>query len=93
VFEHEREIPVTYVINISEEERRVKKIFKIVGDAYGNMAQFALRYGLSNESLHCIVLGLATLDHLENSIQAVEMGPLPDNVLEEISKLQKSNFV
>ena len=90
---HGREIPVTYVINISEEERRVKKIFEIVGDAYGNMAQFALRYGLSNESLHCIVLGLATLDHLENSIQAVEMGALPDDVLEEISELQKSNFV
>jgi L-galactose dehydrogenase/L-glyceraldehyde 3-phosphate reductase len=90
---HGREIPVTHVIDISEEERRVKKIFKTVGEAYGNKAQFAIRYGLSNKSLHCIVLGLGALEHLENSVQAVEMGTLPDDVLEEISKLQKSNFV
>jgi aryl-alcohol dehydrogenase-like predicted oxidoreductase len=47
---------------------------------------------LSTNSLHCVVLGLATLDHLENSIQAVEMGPLPKDILVELTKLQKANF-
>ena len=89
---HGREIPVTNVIDIKEEEKRVKKIFRIACEAYGNRAQFALRYGLSTNSLHCVVLGLASLDHLENSIQAVEMGPLPEDILVEITKLQKANF-
>ena len=90
---HGREIPVTHMIDIKEEERRVHRIYEIVGETYGNRAQFAVRYGLSDNSLHCTVLGLATLEHLENAIQAVEMGPLPEDVLEKILELQKSNFL
>ena len=90
---HGREIPVTHMIDIKEEERRVKRIYKIVGETFGNRAQLAVRYGLSAESLHCTVLGLATLEHLQNAIQAVEMGPLPEDVLEKILELQKSNFL
>ena len=90
---HGREIPVTHMIDIKEEERRVQRIYKVVGQTYGNRAQLAVRYGLSAESLHCTVLGLATLEHLQNAIQAVEMGPLPKDVLERILELQKSNFL
>ena len=90
---HGREIPVTHMIDIKEEERRVQRIYKVVGQTYGNRAQLAVRYGLSAESLHCTVLGLATLEHLQNAIQAVEMGPLPKGVLEKILELQKSNFL
>ena len=90
---HGREIPVTHMIDIKEEERRVQRIYKIVGETFGNRAQLAVRYGLSAESLHCTVLGLATLEHLQNAIQAVEMGPLPEDVLEKILELQKSNFL
>ena len=90
---HGREVPVTHMIDIKEEERRVQRIYKVVGETYGNRAQLAVRYGLSTESLHCTVLGLATLEHLQNAIQAVEMGPLPEDVLEKILELQKSNFL
>ena len=90
---HGREISVTDAIDISEEERRVEKLFKLVGDNYGNRAQFALRYGLCHSDFSCIVLGLASLDHLRNALQAVEMGPLPHDVLEKIAELQNSNFV
>ena len=90
---HGREIPVTHMIDIKEEERRVQRIYKVVGQTYGNRAQLAVRYGLSAESLHCTVLGLATLEHLQNAIQAVEMGPLPEDVLEKILEVQNSNFL
>ena len=90
---HGREIPVTHMIDIKEEERRVQRIYKVVGQTYGNRAQLAVRYCLSAECLHCTVLGLATLEHLQNAIQAVEMGPLPEDVLEKILELQKSNFL
>lgn len=89
---HGREIPVTDVIDIKEEERRVERLLHLVGEKYGNRAQFAIRYGLSCRKIHSIVLGLGTLEHLENSIQAVEMGDLPEHVLEKILNLQKSNF-
>jgi len=89
---HGREIPVTDVIDIKEEERRVKKIFHLAGETYGNRAQFALRYGLSSNKIQSLIVGMASVEHLENSIQAVEMGPLPDSLLKDISELQKRNF-
>jgi len=89
---HGREIPVTHVIDRKEEERRVKKIFQLAGEKYGNRAQFALRYGLSSNKIQSLIVGMASLEHLENSIQAVKMGPLPDSLLKDISELQKRNF-
>ena len=89
---HGREIPVTNVINLEEEQRRAHKVSDLIGEKYGNRAQYALRYGLSSKNIHSIVIGMATLEHLKNSIEAVEMGPLPASLLEDISELQKSNF-
>lgn len=89
---HGREIPVTEVIDIKEEERRVRKIYDIFGSEYGSKAQFAIRYGLANENINCIALGLASLQHLESALEAVEMEALPEDVLKEILILQKSNF-
>ena len=90
---HGREIPVTNVINIDEEERRAHKLSELVGENYGNRAQYALRYGLSSKNINSIVIGMATLEHLKNSIEAVEMGPLPASLLKDISELQKANFL
>ena len=89
---HGREIPVTEVIDIKEEERRVKKIYDIFGSEHGSKAQFAIRYGLANENINCIALGLASLQHLESALEAVEMEALPEDILKEILILQKSNF-
>jgi len=89
---HGREIPVTEVIDIKEEERRVKKIYDIFGSKYGSKAQFAIRYGLANENINCIALGLASLQHLKSALDAVEMEGLPEDILKEILTLQKSNF-
>ena len=44
-------------------------------------------------NLSCLVLGLASLEHLENALDAVTMGPLPEEILEEVLKLQISNFL
>ena len=83
---------VTNVINLEEEERRAHMVSDLIGEKYGNRAQYALRYGLSSKNIHSIIVGMATLEHLKNSIEAVEMGPLPASLLEDISELQKSNF-
>ena len=78
---------------IDEEERRAHKLSELVGENYGNRAQYALRYGLSSKNINSVVIGMATLEHLKNSIEAVEMGPLPASLLKDVSELQKSNFL
>ena len=89
---HGREIPVTHGINDTEQNRRIKKIFHLLKDIKGTKAQTSLRYGLSNDSLSCIVVGLSKIDHLKEIIDAVKLGPLNYEILEKIEVLQKSNF-
>ena len=89
---HGREIPVTHGISDSEQNRRIKKIFHLLKDIKGTKAQTSLRYGLSNDSLSCIVVGLSKIEHLKEIIDAVKLGPLNHEILEKIEVLQKSNF-
>ena len=89
---HGREIPITVGISEVEQERRVKKIINLTKDQIGTRAQIALRYGLSNKSISCIVVGFEKLDHLNEIIEAKNEGPLEEDFIEEINKLHSSNF-
>ena len=89
---HGREIPVTEGINEIEQKRRIEKLFEILKNEKGSRAQIALRYGLSNKNLSCIVTGLSKIKHLEQIIEAESLGPLNKEVIEKIYFLHKSNF-
>ena len=89
---HGREISVTQGINELEQKRRIKKLFEILKNEKGTRAQIALRFGLSNESLSCIVTGLSKIEHLDQIIEAESLGPLDEDLIEKINFLQKSNF-
>ena len=89
---HGREIPITVGISEVEQERRVKKIINLTKDQIGTRAQIALRYGLSNKSISCIVVGFEKLDHLNEIIEAKNEGPLEEDFIEEINK-RKLNCV
>ena len=89
---HGREISVTQGINELEQKRRIKKLFEILKNEKGTRAQIALRFGLSNESLSCIVTGLSKIEHLDQIIEAESFGPLDQNLIEKINFLHKSNF-
>ena len=89
---HGREISVTQGISELEQKRRIKKLFEILKNEKGTRAQIALRFGLSNESLSCIVTGLSKIEHLDQIIEAESFGPLDQNLIEKINFLQKSNF-
>ncbi len=89
---HGREISVTEGINELEQNRRIEKLFEMLKNEKGTKAQIALRYGLSNKNLSCIVTGLAKIEHLDQIIEADSLGPLNEEVIEKINFLHKSNF-
>ena len=90
---HGREIPVTQGISEIEQKRRIEKLFELLKNEQGERAQLALRYGLSNQSLSCIVTGLSKIEHLDQIIEAESLGPLDVEIIEKINFLQKSNFI
>ena len=90
---HGREIPVTQGISEIEQKRRIEKLFDLLKNEQGERAQLALRYGLSNQSLSCIVTGLSKIEHLDQIIEAESLGPLDEEIIEKINFLQKSNFI
>ena len=90
---HGREISVTQGISEIEQKRRIEKLFELLKNEQGERAQLALRYGLSNQSLSCIVTGLSKIEHLDQIIEAESLGPLDEGIIEKINFLHKSNFI
>jgi L-galactose dehydrogenase/L-glyceraldehyde 3-phosphate reductase len=90
---HGREIPITFGINETELNKRVEKINLIMRDIQGTKAQKALRYGLSNDDMSTIVIGLAEISHLEEALEGYELGSLDEEILRKIEELQMNNFI
>ena len=90
---HGREIPITFGIDETELNKRVEKINLIMRDIQGTKAQKALRYGLSNDDMSTIVIGLAEISHLEEALEGYELGSLDEEILRKIEELQKNNFI
>ena len=90
---HGREIPITFGIDDTELNKRVEKINFILKDIQGTKAQKALRYGLSNDNMSTIVIGLAEISHLEEALEGYELGSFNEEILKKIEELQNNNFI
>ena len=73
-------------------ECKTKAVFDAIGTGQGTRAQVALRFVLSNRDVSCAVIGSAELNHIDEALQAAEMGPLPPHVLARLDALYESDF-
>ncbi len=89
---HGREVVITGGSEIPLEEKRAHAVFERLGTEYGTRAQTALRFGLANPDVACVIFGLAELSHLEEALGAAEMGPLPQEALDELGTLYAAEF-
>ena len=78
--------------SVAGDERKAKAVFDAIGADQGTRAQVALRFVLSNPHVSCAVIGTAELHHIDEALQATEMGPLPPQVLARLDKLYESDF-
>ena len=88
-----RESVLTADTSLAEEQRKTKAVFDAIGSAQGSRAQVALRFVLSNPDISCAVIGSAELQHIDEALQAAEMGPLPGHTLARLDALYESDFV
>ena len=89
---HGREVVITRGSEIPLEEKRAHAVFDRLGTGYGTRAQTALRFGLANPEVACVIFGLAELSHLEEALGAAEMGPLPKQALDALNSLYAAEF-
>ena len=89
---HGREVVIVRGSEIPLEEKRAHTVFDRLGDKYGTRAQTALRFGLANPDVACVIFGLAELSHLEEALGAAEMGPLPQEALDQLDTVYTAEF-
>lgn len=89
---HGREVQLAADADLESEKRRSAAVFKVLGNRYGTRAQTAVRFGLGNPDVSCVVIGLAELAHLEEAIAAQSMGPLPDQAVEQMEAVYAHGF-
>ncbi len=87
-----RESVLTTDTSLAEDERKAKAVFDAIGSDQGTRAQIALRFVLANPDISAAVIGSAELQHIDEALQAAEMGPLPAHVLARLDPLYQNDF-
>ena len=87
-----RESVLTTGTSVAEDERKAQAVFAAIGTGQGTRAQVALRFVLSNPDVSAAIIGSAELQHIDEAVQAVEMGALPAAVLARLDALYASDF-
>jgi aryl-alcohol dehydrogenase-like predicted oxidoreductase len=89
---HGREVQLSADADLDTEKRRSAAVRKALGDRHGTRAQAAVRFGLANPDVSCVVIGLAELSHLEEAVAAQATGPLPEEAIRQLDAVYSSNF-
>ena len=89
---HGRESMLTSDTDVASEERKTRAVFAAIGDGHGTRAQAAIRFVLSNPEIAAVNIGIADPAQLDESLAAVDLGPLPDDALARLDGLYDSDF-
>jgi len=87
-----REIPVSSGVHVEDEERRTRAVFATLGGRYGTRAQTAVRFAIANPDVSGAIVGLATLEHLDEALAGVASGPLPEEAMVALAGVYASGF-
>ena len=78
--------------DVASEQRKTRAVYAAVADSEGTRAQAAIRFVLSNPDIAAANIGIAEPAQLDESLLAVSLGPLPDDVLARLQALYDTNF-
>ena len=74
------------------EERMAEALFAEFGEDYGNRAQTALRFALSNEAVSTAIIGLSEPGYIDDAVAGAAMGSLPEEAFSRLDALYATNF-
>lgn len=78
--------------DVEADEARMRKVVPLLEPHHGHRSQVAFRYALRHPGVSGIEVGVAELEHLRLAIEAAELGPLPEDLLEQLDRLVDDDF-
>jgi L-galactose dehydrogenase/L-glyceraldehyde 3-phosphate reductase len=88
----ERLAVLTSGTDVDNEFRCAAVLHKVLGESYGTAAQTALRFVLGNRDISSRVIGVSSLNDLNEALTAVEQGPLPSAAITRLEGLWATDF-
>ena len=79
--------------DLDNEMRCAAAVRAALGDVRGAPAQAALRFVLGNRELATRVIGITSIDQLNEAIEAVALGPLPSAAISKLDVLWANEFL
>lgn len=76
----------------TEDMARMQKIREVLANEPGTLAQTAVRFGLMNPGVSAVLVGFSELEHIDESVAAADMGPLPDEVMRQLKEIYQTDF-
>jgi aryl-alcohol dehydrogenase-like predicted oxidoreductase len=89
---HGREVMITRDTDLDREATRARKVFSRLGEEHGTRAQTAIRYAMASSHLATLVVGVATLEQLDEALAAIEAGELPEAALAAVDETHGAGF-
>lgn len=89
---HGRENPVGMFGDLAADEVRMKAVEPLFGETNGTRGEIGIRYALGHPGVSGALIGIAEPSQLEEAVHAVELGPLPDSLLNELNHLVDTDF-
>jgi len=81
--------PIGSKTSYATDVRRARQFAPLVEAGHAaSLPELAIRYAISNQALSTTEIGIATLEELQQAAAAVNKGPLSDEALEQIRKVQ-----
>jgi aryl-alcohol dehydrogenase-like predicted oxidoreductase len=72
--------------------RRVEAIYDLSDESGIDLPEMGLRFLLSDSDISSVIPGPSTVEQLESNLNAAEKGPLPQDLLEKIEKINRDMF-
>ncbi len=83
--------PIGSAMSFDSDVARARRFMPLVEDGVAaSLTELATRFAISSPAMGTALMGIATLDQLEQAIAAVEKGPLPAAALARIATIQAS---
>lgn len=83
-------LPIGSASSYAADLARAQRLLPLVKEGLvGSLSEAATRFAISHPAMGTILVGMATPQQFEQALTAVQKGPLPKAVLEELAKLQQ----
>jgi aryl-alcohol dehydrogenase-like predicted oxidoreductase len=83
--------PIGSAASFDGDLARARRFMPLVDEGFAkSLTELATRFAISTPAMGTALMGLATLEQLEQAISAVEKGPLPAAALTRIAEIQTS---